>query len=83
MFNSFKLSVNELSRFRRILSRDPKAPGYIQKTNGSWTESSLEFRPEGDKSVNREIIDEIVTIDKVRMDRIFPAMLQNLSDKVL
>ena len=35
-------SVNELSRFRRVLSKDPVAPGYIQRADNSWTESSSE-----------------------------------------
>ena len=35
-------SVNELSRFRRVLSKGPVAPGYIQRADNSWTESSSE-----------------------------------------
>ncbi|KAI8116750.1 Retrovirus-related Pol polyprotein from type-1 retrotransposable element R1 [Lucilia cuprina] len=35
-------NVNELSRFRRILSKDPKVIGYIQRSDNSWTESSSE-----------------------------------------
>ncbi|XP_065368936.1 uncharacterized protein LOC135961367 [Calliphora vicina] len=35
-------SVNEMSRFRRILSKDPKVIGYIQRADNSWTESSSE-----------------------------------------
>ena len=35
-------SVNELSRFRKMLSKDPRVPGSIQNQNGTWTESSSE-----------------------------------------
>ncbi|XP_065365529.1 uncharacterized protein LOC135958554 [Calliphora vicina] len=35
-------SVNELSKFRRILSKDPKFIVYIQRADNSWTESSSE-----------------------------------------
>ncbi|XP_046811382.1 uncharacterized protein LOC124420941 [Lucilia cuprina] len=31
-----------MSRFRRILAKDPKALGYIQREDNSWTESSSE-----------------------------------------
>lgn len=33
-------NVNKMSRFRRIFYKDPRALGYIQRTDGSWTKSS-------------------------------------------
>lgn len=33
---------NEAARLRKVLSKDPCVPGYIQKLDGSWTESSKE-----------------------------------------
>ncbi|XP_058978632.1 uncharacterized protein LOC109613882 [Musca domestica] len=34
--------VNAASRFRRVLSKDPKSIGSIKRTDGSWTDSGLE-----------------------------------------
>lgn len=36
-------SVNELSRFSKILTKDPTVPGCIQNTNGTWAESSSKY----------------------------------------